>query len=195
MFVFILKCVHKCWKSSLKVLNWKLIHPRELIWNLKFPLGKGNTSTNHQFSGVYVFICFSHQQASLLSMGFSGTPKDMGPPYGKLPIPLPQQSLKIWEWYGKLTIRGSHYWGSLESPLILVFFGVINESSSSELLFFVLNFFTFRTKGNEAINYIILIMIWLAPLTWTSWSWRCMYMIFPHISSLWNIIFGNCLWF
>ncbi len=34
-------------------------------------------------------------------------------------------SLKIWEWYGKLTIRGSHYWGSLESPLILcvLFFG------------------------------------------------------------------------
>ena len=41
------------------------------------------------------------------SMGFSGTPKDMGPPYGKLPILFPNptpifESLKIlWVlWYG-----------------------------------------------------------------------------------------------
>ena len=25
----------------------------------------------------------------------------------------------VWEWYGKVTIRGSHYWGSLKIPLIL----------------------------------------------------------------------------
>ena len=25
-----------------------------------------------------------------------------------IPIPFPQESLKIWEWYGKLTIRGYH---------------------------------------------------------------------------------------
>ncbi len=25
----------------------------------------------------------------------------------------------VWEWYGKLTIRGSHYWGSLEPPLTI----------------------------------------------------------------------------
>ena len=30
---------------------------------------------------------------------------------------IPKESLKIWEQYGKLTIRGSHSWGSLESPL------------------------------------------------------------------------------
>ena len=35
--------------------------------------------------------------------GFSGTPNDGTP---------------LWEWYGKLTIRGSHYWGSLKFPLI-----------------------------------------------------------------------------
>ena len=23
------------------------------------------------------------------------------PPYGKLPIPIPEESIKIWEWYGK----------------------------------------------------------------------------------------------
>ena len=27
------------------------------------------------------------------------------------------ESPKICEWYGKLTIRGSHYWGSLKFPL------------------------------------------------------------------------------
>ena len=37
---------------------------------------------------------YQYPFASVESMGFSGTPKDMGPPYGKLPI------LKIWEWYG-----------------------------------------------------------------------------------------------
>ena len=26
----------------------------------------------------------------------------------------------VWEYYGKLTIRGSHYWGSLEFPLMFV---------------------------------------------------------------------------
>ena len=29
----------------------------------------------------------------------------------------PNNGTPLWEWYGKLTIRGSHYWGSLESPL------------------------------------------------------------------------------
>ena len=27
------------------------LHPRKLTWNLKIPLGKGETSTNHQFLG------------------------------------------------------------------------------------------------------------------------------------------------
>ena len=34
-----------------------------------------------------------------------------------LPILFPYHSHKIWEWYGKLTIRGSQYWESLKSPL------------------------------------------------------------------------------
>ena len=58
-------------------------------------------------------------------MGFSGTPKDMGPPYGKRDpyyslIPLPFfESLKdmgiVWETYHKGVPCP---WGSLESPLI-----------------------------------------------------------------------------
>ena len=56
-------------------------------------------------------------------MGFSGTPKDMGPPKmvsGTHTIPISLGILMgvVWEEYGKLTIRGSHYWGSRESPLI-----------------------------------------------------------------------------
>ena len=47
-------------------------------------------------------IDFQGVRPSVSSMGFSGTPKDMGPPYGKLPILFPNptpmfESLKIWE--------------------------------------------------------------------------------------------------
>ena len=38
---------------------------------------------------------------------FEGPPI-MGPLTQTIPIPLPEESLKVWEWYGKLTIRGSH---------------------------------------------------------------------------------------
>ena len=41
-----------------------------------------------------------------------------GPQWDPLRIPLPHESLKIWEWYGKLAITGSHYRGSLKIPLI-----------------------------------------------------------------------------
>ena len=50
-------------------------------------------------------------------MGFSGTPKDMGPPYGgthTTPIRIPKDMGMVWV---PLTIRGFHYWRSLESPL------------------------------------------------------------------------------
>ena len=47
----------------------------------------------------------------------------MGPLYGKFPILFPYHSHKNpWRYgnrYGKLTIKGSHSWGSLKIPLIL----------------------------------------------------------------------------
>ena len=54
-----------------------------------------------------------------LSVGFSGTPKDMGPLTHTIPISLGILMGVVWEQYGKLTIRRSHYWESLESPLKL----------------------------------------------------------------------------
>ena len=53
------------------------------------------------------------------SMGFSGAPKDMGPPKmgsgtHTIPIIIPKDMGIVWEAYH----RGSHYWVSLESPLI-----------------------------------------------------------------------------
>jgi len=50
----------------------------------------------------------------------------MGPSYGKFPIRIPEGSIfiKIWEWYGKLTIRGSYYWESLEDQCVGFFLGV-----------------------------------------------------------------------
>ena len=53
----------------------------------------------------------------LLSEGFFRDPQIIG--LIAHTLPLPEESLKIWEWYGKLTTRGSHYWECLESPLIL----------------------------------------------------------------------------
>ena len=34
-----------------------------------------------------------------------------------IPIRITKDMGMVWEQYGKLTITGSHYWGSLESPL------------------------------------------------------------------------------
>ena len=56
-------------------------------------------------------------------MGFSGTPKDMGPPYGKrdpyyshtTPIRIPKDMGMVWEAYHKGVPCP---WGSLEFPLM-----------------------------------------------------------------------------
>ena len=39
-------------------------------------------------------LAVSFREGITNSMGFSGTPKDMGPPYGKLPILFPYHSHK-----------------------------------------------------------------------------------------------------
>jgi len=50
---------------------------------------------------------------------FQGPPMTPFPYYSHTtPIRMPKDMGMVWEWYGKLTIRGSHYWGSLKSPLI-----------------------------------------------------------------------------
>ena len=52
--------------------------------------------------------------------GFSGTPKDMGPAYGKRDpyYSLISLGIRTWEWYGsRLPFKGVPCpWGSLESP-------------------------------------------------------------------------------
>ena len=76
-------------------------------------------------SQVFIILMLWLLVLMLNSMGFSGTPGRTWEPRkweaGPILFPKPTrifESLKIWEWYGKLTIRGSHYWGSLEWPLM-----------------------------------------------------------------------------
>ena len=79
--------------SPLACQPTKAINGRLLLWSL----GKG-----------------------LVLQGWFQGPPTMGPPYGKLPILYHSHkngTLKIWEWYGKLPIRGSHCWGSLKNSL------------------------------------------------------------------------------
>ena len=41
-----------------------------------------------------------------------GTPKDMGPPYGKLDSYYPKRlGIRKWEWYGNSIGKGSHVLG------------------------------------------------------------------------------------
>ena len=75
------------------------------------------------FQVLYHFH-LSHQEALMeseilrngarlcISVGFSGTPNNGAPyPYYSHTTPM-FESLKIWEWYGKLSIRVSHVLGS-----------------------------------------------------------------------------------
>ena len=60
-----------------------------------------------------------HKFLQNVSVGFLGAPNNGTPcPYYShtTPIRIPKDMGMVWE-YGKLTIRGSHYWESLESPL------------------------------------------------------------------------------
>ena len=90
-------------KTSNDSSNW--LHGMIFHQPIDFPeMFRGISLTNHHHLGATKTRVLTRSKWSPLgSMGFSGTPKDMGPPYGKLPIPFP---------YWKLTIRGSHYWGS-----------------------------------------------------------------------------------
>ena len=98
----------------------------------------------------------------------------MGPPYGKrdpyyshtTPI---FESLKIWEWYGKLPIRGSHYWGFLESPFNIEYLYELNFSKGKRIAWNTLKFSRPRSLDKKMPFrhcFILLRFPWLFCL-WT----------------------------
>ena len=108
------KSFAKRWTNdpSMKIFELMLclivLHPSKVTWSL--PTAR---APKKQVSAVSFCRCFC-----FWSVG-SGTPNKWDPlPIILSPIPLPWESLKIWEWYGKLAIKGSHHWESLKSPLI-----------------------------------------------------------------------------